>query len=100
MSRKPIPNSDFARYIQEKEKTEHEEEWMAENGAYIRNSEASGATRRGHFRCSLNHQRDNSQGRNRVAEANPVPRKKIRRKKRRRESAEAEEEIDEVQRNP
>ena len=73
---------------------------MTEDGGYICNSEAPGAARRRHFGCSLNHQRDDSQGRNRVAETDPVPRKEIGRKKRRRKSAEAEEEVDQVQRDP
>src|ERR1700722_10795176 len=100
MSRKPIPYSDFARHIKKKKQTEHQEEWMAEYGAYICKSEAPGAARRRHFGCSLNHQRNDSQRRNGIAETDPVPREKIGRKKRRRKSAEAEEQVDEVQRDP
>src|ERR1035441_2428494 len=100
MSRKPIPYSNFAGHIEEKEETEHEEEWPPEDGGRIRKYEAPGARGRRHFGESLNHQRDDSEGSDGVTEADPVPRKEIGREEGRCQSAKAEEEVDEVQRDP
>ena len=69
-------------------------------GAASARTKLPGTRGRWHFGESLNQQRDDSQGGDGVAEADPVPRKQFGREEGRCQSAEAEEEVDEVQRDP
>ena len=98
VARQPVPHADFAGDVEEEEEAEHEEQRAAEDGACVGEEELGVAAGGRHFRDGLNDERDHGERGDGVAKADPVLLEEIGGDEGGGESAEAEEEVDEVQR--
>ena len=98
MAGKPVPHADFAGDVEKEEGSEQEEQRAAEDGAGVGKDKACGAGGRRHAGDGVNDKRNDGERRDGVAEANPVALEEIGGDEGRGQSAEAEEEIEKVER--
>ena len=98
MPRQPVPHAHFARDVKEQKESEQKEKRTSKHGTGVGEYKTANIGRRRHSGGNLDYERHDREGRDGIAEPNPVAPKKICRDERCGESPEAKEEVDEIQR--
>ena len=98
VARQPIPHANFAGDVEEEKESKQKQQRPAKDRSRVGKDKARCARGRGHAGDGLNGQRDDGERGDGIAEADPVLFEEIGGDEGRGESAQAKEEVDEVQR--